>query len=145
MAGSVYELGILLSLRDAASGGIERAEGKLRSLGKEGKHTLQTFEDLRKGMQRDLAIAGVGIGGLMLLKGGVMAAADYESALLDLKSAYQEVTSAGGLSANEQASQLNQLEHLAVKLGNRLQGNTGDSKEVAIALDYVSNVERISI
>lgn len=122
----VFELAILLSLRDVASGKLDTIEAKLRSTGKEGKQLLQTFQSLRDSLNRDLAIGGVGIAGLALLRNGVNAAAVYETSLLDLKSAYQEVAGAGNMSAAEQAAQLNQLEQLAVRLGNNLQGTTSD-------------------
>jgi TP901 family phage tail tape measure protein len=122
----VFELAILLSLKDMASGGLDRVEAKLRAAGKEGKATLQTFQSLREGMKRDLAFAGVGVASLTMLKKGIDVAAEYETSLLDLKSAYQEVAGAGNMSAEAQAAQLNQLENLAVRLGNNLQGSTSD-------------------
>lgn len=126
MSGSVYELAILLSLKDSASGGLDRAEAKLRSLGKEGKQTLKTFQDLRADLKKDLAIGGIGVSILAGMGKGIKVAGDFEASLLDLKSAYQEAASAGGMSTAEQANQLNQLESLAVRLGNNLQGTTGD-------------------
>ncbi|MGB7923450.1 MAG: phage tail tape measure protein [Pyrinomonadaceae bacterium] len=134
MGSSVYELAILLSLRDVASGGLDRFEGKLRAMGKEGKAALKDFEDLRAGLKRDLAIGGVGITGLAMLKKGVDVAGAYEASLLDLKSAYQEVAAAGGMSSAEQAANLSQLEQLAVSLGNRLQGDTSQYVQILASL-----------
>lgn len=126
MAGSVYELAILLSLKDAASGKLDRAGDRLRAYGKDAKGTLQTFQDLRKNLGQQLVVGGVGVGMLATLGKGVTAAGNYESTLLDLKSAYQEAEAAGGKSAADQAAQLNRLDQLATRLGNNLQGTTGD-------------------
>lgn len=123
---AVYELAILLSLKDAASGGLDRLEDRLRATGKQGRQLLQTVQDLRRDLKQNLTIAGAGLATLAVLRGGVKAAADYEVAMLDLKSAYQETGKAGSLSLSEQASQLTQLENLAIKLGNNLQGSTQD-------------------
>lgn len=123
---AVYELAILLSLKDAASGGLDRFENRLRASGKEGKQLLKTVQDLRQDLSRNLSIAGAGLATLAVLKGGVQAAADYESAILDLKSAYQETATAGNTSLAGQAAQLQHLESLAIRLGNNLQGSTQD-------------------
>lgn len=134
MAGSIYELAILLSLKDMASGGLNRHEAHLRSLGKEGKATLKIYQDMRASMQRDFVVAGTGVASLMLLKKGMDFAGDYESALLDIRSAYQETAAAGALSAQEQETQLKGLGALAVDLGNKLQGNTQDYVGILSAL-----------
>lgn len=124
MGASVYELAILLSLKDMASGGLDRVEARLRATGAAGKATLQNFQDLRANFKKGLAIAGVGVGMLTMMKKGIDEAGDYESALLDLRSAYQETAAAGASSAAEQEAQLKGLGNLAVDLGNKLQGNT---------------------
>ncbi|MET0626579.1 MAG: phage tail tape measure protein [Pyrinomonadaceae bacterium] len=123
---TAFELAILLSLRDAASGGLDRFEGKLRATGKEGRKFLHDIEDMRKSVGRDFAIAGTGLVTLAMLKKGVDAAGDYESSLLDLRGAYQEIASAGGRSATQQASDINNLMALSTSLGNNLQGSTAD-------------------
>lgn len=133
-SGAIYELAILLTLKDAASGGLGRLEDRLRGAGREGRATLKTFQDLRSGLDRNLSIAGVGLGGLMMLKKGVDAAGEYESALLDLRSAYQEAAVAGALSLQDQQKQLQGLGVLAVDLGNKLQGSTQDYAGILTAL-----------
>jgi hypothetical protein len=125
-SGSAYELAILLSLKDAASGGLDRFEDRLRATGKEGRAMLLTVQDLRKDLKQGLTFAGVGVGMMAMLRNGVQAAGNFEAGLLDLKSAYQEASGAGSKSLAEQANQLNQLEHLATRLGNNLQGSTAD-------------------
>lgn len=134
MPSEIFSLFLLIQAKDYASVRLNHVEAQLRSLGKEGKQTLQTFQQLREGVQRGLTIGGIGIGGLMLLKKGVDEAADFEAALLDLKSAYQETSAAGALSAQEQESQLRGLGVLAVDLGNKLQGNTKDYAGILASL-----------
>lgn len=123
---SAFELAILLSLRDAASGKLDRFEEKLRATGKQGRQFLQQYEDLRKSMGREISYTGAGFVGLNMLKKGVDAAAGYETSLLDLRSAYQELEGAGGKSAAAQAADINSLMQLAAGLGNNLQGSTAD-------------------
>ena len=130
MSKATYELAILLSLKDVASGRLDAFRDKLRATGKDGRAALQDYEELRKGLQRKMVVGGIatgaGLAGLTALRGGVTAAGDYESSVLALKSAYQEVAGAGAASAAEQAAQLNQLSHLSTRLGNNLQGSTQD-------------------
>ena len=134
MAGSTYELAILLTLKDAASGGLGRFEDRLRATGKTGRATLQTFQDLRSDLQKELSVAGIGVASLLGLKKGLDVAGDYESALLSIRSAYQESAAAGALSAQQQDMQLRGLGNLAVDLGNKLQGNTQDYVGILTAL-----------
>ncbi len=130
MSKATYELAVLLSLKDAASGRLDTFRDKLRATGKDGRVALKDFEELRKSLQRKMVVGGVtmtaGLVGLKMLKGGVTAAGEFESSLLDLKGAYQEVEGAGAMSATQQAAQLNALSHLATRFGNDLRGNTGD-------------------
>jgi TP901 family phage tail tape measure protein len=131
---ATYELAILLSLRDAASTGLDRFEDRLRATGKEGRELLKTVQDLRKDISQGLGQAGAGLTILAGIKKGIDEAGAYEEAILDLRSAYQESARAGSLSASEQASQLNKLDALAVRLGNRLQGNTSNYVGILTAL-----------
>lgn len=85
-------------------------------------------------MKKDLSVAGVGVASLFTIKKGLDVAADYESALLDIRSAYQEAAAAGALSAQEQEAQLRGLGNLAVDLGNKLQGNTQNYVGILTAL-----------
>jgi len=126
MAGSVYELAILLSLRDMASGGLARAEANLRATGKEGRAMLRTFEDLRGSLKKDLSVAGMGVGVLALMAKGVKVAGDFESAMADLRMSIEEVDSAGNINLNKLTGEFNQLESVGVRLGNRLPGTTQD-------------------
>jgi len=87
----VFQLYLLLSLKDIASGGLDRVDARLRATGKEGRVLLRNFQDLRQEMSRDWAIAGAGVGTLMLMNKGVKVAGDYESAMTTLKMSIQEV------------------------------------------------------
>lgn len=124
MSTQVFQLAILISLRDAASAGADRVSDKLRSMGREGKAALSTFEDLRKDMRKGLALAGTGMAGLAMLKGGVKAAGDFEASLTDLRLAFSEVGKDGAVDLGKLNNQMTRLESLSVKLGNDLPGNT---------------------
>jgi hypothetical protein len=125
MSSATYELAILLSLKDAASSRLDSFGAKLRARGKDAHAALQEFEEVRKSIGQDIAVGGIGAAGLALLGKGIHAAGDFESSLLDLRGAYQELESAGGRSATQQATDINNLMSLATSLGNNLQGNTG--------------------
>lgn len=129
-----YELAILISLKDAASAGTDRLTDKLRTMGREGRQTLRVFEDLRKDMRQGLVMGGVGMAGLAFLNRGVKDAANFETSLLDLKSAFQEVEADGTVSLSKLGDQMNRAEKLSVDLGNKLQGSTKDYMEIFAAL-----------
>ena len=92
------------------------------------------YESLRQNLNRDLAIGGVGVAGLMHLKKGVDEAGNYESAMLDLKYAYQEIGSAGSRSAEQQKQDLKELSALATRLGSDLMGSTQDYVGILTAM-----------
>jgi TP901 family phage tail tape measure protein len=126
MSGSVYELAILLSLKDLASGGLDRVEARLRAAGKEGRATLQTFQDLRRNLKQDLVVAGVGLGMLKGLQKGVDVAGDFEAATSDLTMRLEEMGTDGRVNVQKLTSELGKLEALGVNVGNRLPGTTED-------------------
>lgn len=68
------------------------------------------------------------------MKKGVEAAADYESSILDLKSAYQETGAAGSRSADQQKKDFKELTALATKLGSDLMGSTQDYVEILTSM-----------
>lgn len=57
-------IGFALSAQDQASAVIQRLTGKFEQLGAEGSRAAQSIAAAFKGMGRDLATAGVGVGGL---------------------------------------------------------------------------------
>lgn len=126
MANAIYELAILLSLKDMASGGLNRTEAHLRSLGKEGAATLATFESLRAGMKKDFMIAGVGVGVLAMMKKGVDVAGDFEQSMARLKGTIAEVGDDGQVNMAKLNSQMEQMNRVAIQLGNTLPGSTAD-------------------
>lgn len=134
MASEVFQLAILLSVKDAASGSLDRFSAKLRAMGKDGAAAVQELDKIRANLNRDLAIGGVGVAGLAILKKGVDEAGNYEATLLDLKTAYQEVTNAGGRSADLQSKDLTQLSALATRLGSDLMGGTSDYVQILTAM-----------
>lgn len=134
MSTATYELAILLSLKDAASNRLDSFGAKLRARGKDAHAALEEFEAVRKSIGQDIAVGGVGLAGLALLGKGVQAAAGFETSLLDLKGAYQEVETAGGKSAAVQAAELERLMSLSTGLGNDLQGSTADYVGILMSL-----------
>lgn len=130
----VFQLAILLSLRDLASGNLDHVADKLRATGKEGRATLKTFEELRKDFRQGLQLAGIGVAGIAAMRGGIKVAASLEESLLDLKSAFQEVETSGSVNLTKLGDQMNRAERLGVDLGNKLQGTTQDYLEIFASL-----------
>ena len=85
MASEVFELALLLSLKDQASGGLNRFTAELRTADKQGKLTADTMDSLRSEMNKGFAIAGTGIAGLALVGKGVKVAGDFQSSMTDLR------------------------------------------------------------
>jgi TP901 family phage tail tape measure protein len=134
MARENFELAILISLRDAASRGTDRVTSSLREMGKEGRTALRQFESLKDGLKQHLALGGIGIAGLMALRGGVKAAGDFESVMTDLRLAFSEVGKDGVVNLAQLNNQLHQAEQLTVGLGNDLPGTTSDFAEMLTVL-----------
>ena len=78
MGNEVFNLAILLTLKDLASGPIGRSEAQLRSWVVK-QIDAGNFRKPRSSMKRDFMIAGVGVASLALMKKGVDVAADFES------------------------------------------------------------------
>lgn len=135
MASETYQLAMLLTLKDGASGGLDRFGNRLRQLGKEGKAFHQSFEKIREDLNRDIALGGIGAAGLLLLKKGVDEAGNYEEKLLDLRQAYRENEKFSQYSAAQQEDQIKKIMALATDLGNRLQGSTGDYVDMFTAMN----------
>jgi len=129
-SGSVYELAILLTLKDLASGKLNHAQAELRGYGKEAKATLQTFEQIRTNLKRDLTIAGVGVGTLAMLRGGVQIAGDFEASMADLRMSIEETSADGQINLTKLNSEFNRFEALGMRLGNQLPGTTQDFIEM---------------
>jgi Phage-related minor tail protein len=132
--GAVYELAILLSLRDVASGGLDRFEDRLRASGKEGKQLLKTVQDLRKDLRQGLALAGVGIGTLAALKKGVDVAGDFEASMADLRLSIEETSKDGQVNVSKLGNEMDRFEQLGMRLGNALPGSTQDFIQMFAAL-----------
>ena len=135
MASEVFNLYLLLTLKDFASGGLNSFEAKLRGVGKEGAVALRSFQALREDLKKDLMTAGIGVGTLMMMRQGVKVAGDFEQAMTDLKLSIAEVDPNTGV---ENLSKLNdqmaRSQALAVRLGNTLPGSTQDFLEMMTVL-----------
>lgn len=134
MSSQSFELAILISLKDAASTSADRVTGKLRSIGKEGKATLQIFEDLKKDFAKGLSIGAIGLAGLMALKKGADIAGDFEAAMSDLKIALSETSKSGEIDMVKLGDALNRSEQMTIKLGNKLPGTTEDFVQMVTQL-----------
>lgn len=130
---ATYELAILLSLRDAASGRLDRFQDKLRATGKEGRAMLRDFQDLRQSVGRDLTIGGIGIAGLAVLKRGVETAGDFQASITDLRTAITRLGTDGQVNVSLLNNQMSKLEALSMRLGNALPGTTEDFVQGFIA------------
>ena len=134
MPGEVFELAILLSLKDAASGKLDHVREELRATGKDGRAMLQTFEQMRGNLKRDLAIGGLAVGSLAMLKGGIKTAGDFESAMTELRLSIEEVGKDGAINMSQLNGQMDRFEQLGQRLGNKLPGTTKDFVDMFIAL-----------
>jgi TP901 family phage tail tape measure protein len=134
MSTAVFELAILLSLKDAASGRLDSFGEKLRARGKDARVYLQEFEALRRGIGRDLTIGGVGIATLDMFKHGVDRAGDFQSSITDLRLAIEQAGKGGSADLAKLNDQMARFSSLGMKLGNELPGTTKDFIDMFIAL-----------
>ena len=126
MASEAYTLAMLLTLKDAASGGLDRVEGKLKAMGKEGKEALKTFQNLREDLKKGVTIAGVGLAGLKVLKEGVKDAGNFQASMTDLRASFTQLNADGSTNLVGLQNNLNRASVLAMELGNKLPGTTED-------------------
>lgn len=134
MANAIFELAILLSLKDAASNRLDSFGEKLRARGKDARHALEEFESLRRGIGRDLAIGGIGIATLDMLKHGVDKAGDFQSAITELRLAIEEAGKDGSVNLEKLNNQMSRFSSLGMKLGNELPGTTKDFVDMFVAM-----------
>lgn len=126
MASEVFQLAILLSVKDAASGGLDRFSAKLRAMGKTGIEAEKQLDKIRANLNRDLAIGGVGLAGLGLIKNGVDAAGNFQASMTDLRTTLAQTSQSGQVDLNALGQDMLKAEAIAVKLGNALPGTTED-------------------
>lgn len=126
MASETFNLAILLSLKDGASGGLDRFSGKLRAAEKDGQHFHETFEKIRADLNRDLAIGGVGVAGLGLMWQGIKVAGNFQASMTDLRSSLAQVGTDGKVNLTSLGKDMQKAEAIAMKLGNALPGTTED-------------------
>lgn len=134
MGAQTYELALLLSARDAASGTLDRYADKLRATGKEGRAALKDLTDLRREMARGITVAGIGVAGLAMLNNGVKAAGNFQAATTDLRTAITELNADGSKNIGQLNRQMREFESLGMELGNSLPGSTQDFIEMFAAL-----------
>lgn len=126
MASETYQLAIFLSLKDAASGNLDRVAHKLRDMGKEGKGALKEWENLKQSLGRDLAIGGIGLAGLATIKQGVQVAATFQSSMTDLRTTLTQLNKDGATNLIQLGDDMKRAEKIALDLGNALPGTTED-------------------
>jgi TP901 family phage tail tape measure protein len=135
MGSEVFQLYLLLTLKDFASGGLNHIEARLRSGDKEAQKYLKTFQQLREQQQRALGTAAIGIGTLMLMRQGVKVAGDFEQAITDLKLSIEEVDPGTGVTNLQKLNdEMGRSQALAVRLGNTLPGSTQDFVQMMTVL-----------
>lgn len=130
MTSEVFNLAILLSLKDGASGGLDSFSAKIRSAQKDGKQFAQTFEGLREEMNKGLAIGGVGLASLALLGKGVQVAGNFQSTMTDLRTSLSIVQKDGSINLNQLGKDMQKAETIAIRLGNSLPGTTENFAEM---------------
>lgn len=126
MAGEAFQLAILLTLKDAASGGLDRFAARLRAAGKDGEKFASDFEKIRSQMNKDLAIGGMGIAGLDLMRRGVQVAGDFQSSMTELRSSFSQLGRDGKVDLAKLGPEMQRAEGVAIRLGNALPGTTED-------------------
>jgi TP901 family phage tail tape measure protein len=134
MSTAIYELAILLSLKDAASNRLDSFGEKLRARGKDARHALEEYESLRKSIGQDIAIGGVGLATLAMFKRGVEQAGDFQSSITELRLAIEEAGKDGSVNLAKLNDQMARFSHLGMTLGNQLPGTTKDFTDMFIAL-----------
>src|ERR1700683_265258 len=134
MGSEVFQLAILISLKDAASGQLERFADRLRATGKEGRQTLKTMEELRADLAKGMEMGAIGFAGLELLHKGIDTAAEFESAFTALKMAIGTMGSDGSVNLAKLNDEMSQFEVLGMRLGNTLPGSIRDFTEGFTAL-----------
>src|ERR1044072_874125 len=134
MANAIFELAILLSLKDAASNRLDSFGERRRARGTDARHALEEFESLRRGIGRDLAIGGIGIATLDMLKKGVDKAGDFQSAITELRLAIEEASKDGSVDLEKLNNQMARFSALGMRLGNELPGTTKDFVDMFVAL-----------
>ena len=121
-------------LREVKSLKSDNLEIKIKSdnLGqqvKEIENLENHYEKLRQGLNRDLAIGGIGVTGLAALYKGAKAAGDFQAVMTDLQ-ATLATSKGGGVDVNALGADMQKAEVIAVKLGNALPGTTADFVEM---------------
>jgi TP901 family phage tail tape measure protein len=126
MSSEVFQLALLLTLKDAASGGLDRFQARLRAAGKDGEKFHSQFEKIRNDLNRDLAIGGVGLAGLALMGKGIKMAGNYQASMTDLRTTLAQTRRDGKIDLDLLGKDMLKAEAIAIDLGNRLPGTTED-------------------
>lgn len=126
MANEVYNLAILLSLKDMASGNLDRFQAKLIATGKDGEKFVKTYQQVRAEMQKGLAMGGIGVSGLALMSKGVLIAGDYQASVTELRAAFSQLRKDGTVDIAALGRDMQRAEVVAMRLGNQLPGTTED-------------------
>lgn len=123
---TVYELSLLLSLKDAASGGLDRFQARLLAAGKDGAKYVKSLENMRSEMNKGIAMTGIGTAGLALMGKGVLVAGDFQAAMTELRASFSKVGADGKINMAALGGDMQRAEAVAIKMGNELPGTTED-------------------
>lgn len=126
MANEVFNLAILLSLKDKASGGLDHFRAKLLAAGKDGENFTRSIERIRSEMNKGIGMATTGLAGLALMGKGIKVAGDFQASITDLKNSFSEVGKDGRVNMTALIDSMKEAETLSMRLGNALPGTTED-------------------
>ena len=145
MPSEVFQLAILISLKDAASSGLDRmgdrlsffaskASGASKEARAAAQDTLRVYEGLRTDLQKGFQMGAIGLAGLGALKEGLWIAKDFEASMADLKSAIATTGRDGALDVGKLNDQMNRFRVLTMELGNQLPGTEQDFVQMFTSL-----------
>lgn len=126
MASETYQLALLLTLKDLASGGLDRFQAKLLAAGKDGEKYRQTLVNIRSELNKGMGLSAAGFAGLAVLGKGVQVAGDFQASMTELRSSFSRLKKDGTIDTNALGRDMQRAEVVAMRLGNALPGTTED-------------------
>ena len=134
MGDSVFQLALLLTLKDEASSGLDRFRAKLLAADKDGHKLGQTLDGIRGDMAKDFAVSASAFSVLGLMGKGIQVAGDFQASMTELRSTFSQVGADGKINMAALGVDMQKAEALATRMGNQLPGTTED---------YVRSLQRL--
>lgn len=122
----VYQLALLLTLKDAASGGLQQFQARLLAAGKDGEKYAKSLEHIRSEMNKGVAMTGLGVGGMALMGKGVQVAGDFQASMTELRASFSQLGKDGKVNMAALGADMQKAEAVGMRLGNALPGTTED-------------------